>query len=103
MNEANLGPAFALDAGEPTAAQLRRQRLVDVWLQVMIAVTSLAAIYLVGQTSPAQKWGYVIGLASQPLWLAATYRARQWGMFFLSGAYAGVWLVHIVNHFGPGR
>jgi len=76
-----------------------RSRLLDHVLQALLLVTSAAAIWLVAQTPPLQAWGYVVGLASQPFWLAATWRARQWGMFLLAFFYIGAWTTGIVNHF----
>jgi hypothetical protein len=32
-----------------------------------------------------------LGLLSQPFWLVSTWRARQWGMFFLSLAFTFAW------------
>ena len=71
----------------------------DVVLQVAIAVISIAAITMVASTGPLHRWGFVVGLASQPLWILATWRARQWGMLFLAVFYVGVWAQGIANRF----
>jgi hypothetical protein len=71
----------------------------DIVLQIAIAVLSFAAIAMVASTGPLHRWGFVIGLISQPLWLLATWRARQWGMLVLSVFYFVVWIQGIANRF----
>jgi hypothetical protein len=106
--QGNLGPGFswADDAAvrpypslRDLARRERRDRAIDLALQISIAIVSFAAIALVASSGPAHRWGFVVGLASQPLWIAATWRARQWGMFVLGIAYCGVWLQGIFNRF----
>lgn len=70
-------------------------------VQLLLLVLSAGAITLVALPAPWQRWGYVVGLASQPFWLLATWRARQWGMFALALWYCGAWSLGIVNHFRP--
>lgn len=72
---------------------------LDTALQYVIVVLSLAAIYLVAQPGPAMKWGFVVGLISQPFWLTATWRQRQWGMFTVSLFYVPAWITGIANNF----
>jgi hypothetical protein len=80
-------------------AERRNRKLIDAFLQAIILVLSLAAIYLLTSPGPYARWGHVVGLASQPFWLAATWRARQWGMFVLAIAYSGLWLRGIASYF----
>ena len=70
-------------------------------LQLTIGLLSITAAYLVALPAGHAwlKWGFVIGLLSQPLWFLATLRARQWGMFACSVFYTGAWVQGIVNHF----
>jgi hypothetical protein len=84
-----------LDARE----RARRDRAVDRFLQVSIALLTLAAIGLVTSASEYARWGHVVGLLSQPFYLAATRRARQWGMYVVALALCGLWLRGIVLHF----
>ena len=79
--------------------QARRERLIDGALQLAIAVMTLAALWLITSTSPMARWGHVIGLLSQPLYMAATLRARQWGMFAVAVMLCGVWARGIANYF----
>lgn len=96
---ASLGPAFGLiDLASHGRDSGRR---LDRLLQVAIALVSLAAIALVAlpATHPLARWGFVLGLASQPFWLAATFRARQWGMFAVAFFYCGAWAGGVLARF----
>ena len=79
----------------------RRQHHLDLALQIAIGALSIAAMAMITQpiASPLFGWGYVVGLASQPLWIAATWRANQWGMLAVSVFYTGAWVQGIYNHF----
>lgn len=93
-----------LDEIEPLTLRDLAQMLAaeidpDVVLQIAIAIFSFAAIAMVASTGPWHRWGFVLGLISQPLWLIATWRARQWGMLVLSVFYLGVWIQGIANRF----
>jgi len=62
-------------------------------IQGVILVTGALAIWLTQLGLPgASKAACLIGLAGQPFWLLATFRARQWGMFSLSIFYTGAWI-----------
>lgn len=77
----------------------RRQRWHHIE-QLLIAVLTAAAITLVAVTNAdISRWGYVCGLAASPFWLAATWRARQWGIFPLSIYSALMWAVGIYTRF----
>lgn len=88
----------AADLVEITQAHARR-RHQDLALQIAIAILSIAAIGLISSTGPLHRWGFVIGLVSQPLWILATWRAKQWGMLVLSVFYLFVWVHGILNRF----
>lgn len=74
-------------------------RRADRLLQLAIGVMTLTALWLLTSDSPAARWGHVIGLASQPFYITATWRARQWGMLFVAVMLIGVWSRGIVNTF----
>lgn len=68
-------------------------------VQTAILILSGAAIWLVGRrNSWVRRWGYVVGLISQPFWLYAAYKAQQWGIFLLSIWYVWAWLSGIYEH-----
>lgn len=68
-------------------------------LQAALLILSATAAAMIALPEPWHGRGFVVGLASQPLWFVATWRARQWGMFALSAWYTGAWIVGIRNHF----
>jgi hypothetical protein len=72
---------------------------LDALLETGIAVLSLAAIVMLVSGGSWHRWGSVVGLASQPFWIFATWRARRWGMFVVSCAYVFVWVFGIGTGF----
>lgn len=77
----------------------RRRARVDAALQLAIAVLTLAALWLLTSSGPDTRWGHVVGLASQPFYIAASWRARQWGLFLVAVLMCGLWARGIVNGF----
>ena len=68
--------------------QTQRRQAVAQWL---IALFGLPALLLVMEGGAWAGWGALLGLASQPFWVWATWRQRQWGMLVLSLAYCLIW------------
>lgn len=64
--------------------------------QVLVAILGLLAINLV---SADNKWGFVVGLISQPFWLITTYVHKQWPIFILSIGYAASWAIGVYVRF----
>lgn len=89
---------FRLEDQEADYASARRTR-IDVLLQVAIGVLTIVSLWLITSDGPYARWGHVLGLVSQPFWIAATWRARQWGMLFVALMLVGLWLRGIANHF----
>jgi len=60
--------------------------------QAGIAVFGVAAVFL-SQDERAhwRRWACIAGLAGQPFWFYATWKAGQWGMFALCFLYALSW------------
>lgn len=77
----------------------------DVVIQFALAVLSLAAIAMIATAGPWHRWGFVVGLASQPFWILAAWRARNprggrpWGMIAMSYCYVFVWIFGIGERF----
>lgn len=69
--------------------------------QIGILVLSAVAIALVDHADGTQWrfWGNVIGLTAQPLWFVSTWRHGQWGMFFLTVFYTGIWSAGVYRYF----
>jgi len=94
-------PATLHDLAQMFAAEFS----ADWLLQFGIFVFSLAAIVMIASTGPLHRWGFIVGLLSQPFWIAALWRARSsdgsrlWGMFVLSCVYCAIWMFGILNRF----
>lgn len=67
--------------------------------QFMLAVTTALALYLVSRDDEWQKWGYIVGLFSQPFWFYAAITTMQWGIIVLNLWITYCWLNGIYNHF----
>lgn len=60
--------------------------------QVAIAILGPLAVWLSQEPRLAlRRWACIAGLASQPFWFYATWRAAQWGIFAVCGVYALAW------------
>ncbi len=64
--------------------------------QVGIMVFGITAIILVAKKN---KWGFVVGLISQPFWFISSYINKQWGIFVVSVVYALTWIYGIYEWF----
>lgn len=71
---------------------------MDVVIQVAILVLSGSSIWFIGRKEEWRKWGYLLGLISQPFWLYSTYTGEQWGIFALGIWYTYAWLQGIWNY-----
>ena len=69
------------------------------WLEF----TSQSAIFMgpVGAIllGSGNRWGFVIGLATQPFWFYTSFRHRQWGIFIASIFYAFGWAMGVYRNF----
>lgn len=57
--------------------------MIDVYIQIGIAILSGISIWLLSLKSKCRRWGFIVGLASEPLWIYVTFKEAQWGMFVL--------------------
>ena len=73
--------------------------LVNIIIQGLILVLSAGAVWFVGRKEEWSKWGYVLGIASQPFWIYTTIVNAQWGLLTLSIFYAYSWSMGIYNNF----
>lgn len=93
-------PMIARQVSAEIRAELaRREQRIDLVLQTGIAVLTFAALWLLTSGAEYARWGHVVGLVSQPFYIAAAWRGRQWGMFVVAIALCGLWLRGITNHF----
>jgi len=68
----------------------------DIASQIGIAVLGISSVVLVAKKN---KWGFVLGLLSQPFWFITSFLNEQWGIFFLSLVYTGSWCLGIYEWF----
>ena len=69
---------------------------LDEVAQIGITIFGISAIVLVARKN---KWGFVLGLVSQPFWLATSFIIKQWGVFFLSVVYIFSWAYGVYEWF----
>lgn len=70
--------------------------MLDEIAQVGIVVLGTVSILLVAKKN---KWGFVVGLLSQPFWLYTAYIHNQWGSFLVSIIYTFSWAYGIHEWF----
>ncbi len=70
--------------------------MFDNICQVAIFILGAGAIILVAKKN---KWGFVVGLLSQPFWYITAYVNEQWGVFFVSFVYTATWIFGIYEWF----
>jgi hypothetical protein len=59
--------------------------------QIWIVVFGCAAVWMVGRRESWKKWGYVLGLCSQPAWIYTTWKSEQWGILIVAVWYTYAW------------
>lgn len=64
--------------------------------QVAIMLLGASSILLVAKKN---KWGFVLGLISQPFWFYTSFVNQQWGVLFVSFLYTISWLIGIHEWF----
>jgi len=72
--------------------------VIETIIQVLIVVLSAGAVWFVGRKEKWSRWGYILGLTSQPFWIYTTTKNSQWGLLILSLFYAYSWSVGIYNY-----
>lgn len=63
--------------------------MIDIFVQTIIVITSPLAVFLVGRKN---KWGFVVGLLSQPFWFYTTWQNQQWGAFLTAIVFTVSWM-----------
>ena len=68
------------------------------WIpQTAIILLGCSSAWLVGRREHWRRWGFVLGLASQPFWLWTSVVHEQWGIAALSLWYAYAWGQGVYN------
>ncbi|MDQ1708188.1 MAG: hypothetical protein QOJ88_1399 [Pyrinomonadaceae bacterium] len=63
-----------------------------------ILVFGCTAVWLIGRPESWRRWGYFLGLCSQPFWFYMAYKHKDWGVFFLNCLYAYSWAQGVWFH-----
>jgi len=71
---------------------------IDYIAQIWITCCGCAAIWLVGRLENWKRWGYIIGLMSQPGWFITIYISEQWGIIFFSLWCTYSWIQGVYNY-----
>lgn len=74
--------------------------MMDFFMQAGLLILGASAIYMIAKKN---KWGFVVGLASQPFWFATSIINNQWGIFFLNFIYTFSFIVGIYEWFFKGK
>ena len=77
--------------------------MFDAISQVGILLFGCTAVWLVGRKEDWRRWGFVLGLCSQPFWLYSSIAHHQWGVAALSVWYAYAWAQGIYNYWVAPR
>ena len=67
-----------------------------------IFILGISSIVLVGlhPDNVLQRYGFIVGLLSQPFWIYFSFRTKSWGIFWLSVIYTLSWINGIINNWG---
>lgn len=72
--------------------------------QLAIGLCGVTAVFLSQDARLSRRrYACLFGLASQPFWFYATWKAQQWGIFALSFLYAFSWMRGFVQHWIKGE
>ena len=66
--------------------------------QIGIVVFGCAAIWFIGRREAWRRWGFILGLCSQPFWFWTAYEHRQWGVGVLAVFYTYAWAQGVWNY-----
>lgn len=73
--------------------------VIDFFVQAMIVLLGGATIALLAsKLGRVRRWGYVVGLASEPFWIYAALVAGQWGILLVALWWAWFYYVGAVNN-----
>jgi len=72
--------------------------MLELYAQIWIGVLGSSAIWLVGSLGKWKRWGYIVGLCSQPAWFYTAIINEQWGIFALALFYTYSWLHGVYNY-----
>jgi hypothetical protein len=72
--------------------------VLDSISQIGIIIFGCSAIWLVGRKEHWKRWGYILGLCSQPFWFYTSITHEQYGVVLVSCWYTYSWAQGIWNY-----
>ena len=67
--------------------------------QIALVILGAGAIFLLAQKrGRVRRWGYIVGLLSEPFWVYSSLTAHQWGVVALTAWWAGFYAIGAVNN-----
>lgn len=67
--------------------------------QIAICLFGATAIWLSQDKRPErQRFACIFGMAAQPFWYYAAWKAEQWGIFIVCAPYTVAWARGVYNH-----
>lgn len=82
-----------------TMASLEKEMNLGIFLQISVTVIGASAVFMVGRKKRWYKYGYVVGMCSQILWLALFLYYQQYFMLPQILLYGSSWYLGYRSHF----
>ena len=74
-------------------------KITNCACQASVIIFAIITLWLLAQNKHhVRKWGYVIGIATQPFWVVIYWLSEQWLLMSLVIVYGGLYLVGFYNH-----
>ena len=73
--------------------------MLDIICQVAVLIFGVGAVWVVGWKDPyKRRYGYILGLCSQPFWCYTFYVNEQWILLGVTAFYTWSWVNGLRNH-----
>ena len=69
----------------------------------IFVLSAVAGVLVCFKRDRIRRWGYIVGLASEPFWFWAAISADQWGVFWGSVVWTVIWIIGVYNHWETPR
>lgn len=73
-------------------------KTIDTITQWVTPIMSMTTVYLLTRKDDIKKYGYIVGLVSQPFWLFTTWYHHQPGLFIAAIFFTVRWSMGIKHH-----
>jgi len=65
----------------------------------IFVLSAIAGVLVTFKRDHIRRWGYIVGLASEPFWFWAAYTSEQWDVFGGCVVWTIIWGIGVWNHF----